>query len=583
MRQFFKLILTSCLGTFLAIGLLLLVFFLIGLSSIPTQTVPTNAVLHLTFEGQLPDLTNNVAQGTFSLEQGDVIGLNDLRLLIKSAATDSNIKGILLQPENTSVGTTNALYIAGLIEEFKSSGKFVHAYGNYFTQSGYIIANVADSVIMNPNGIVDLHGFGMAIPYFKNFSEKSKIKFDVYHAGKFKSAIEPYYRSESSDENRLQTQQYLTSYQDAVISQISANRDLSIDKVKDIIVNALSDDQAQTSLDLGLVDKISYWEEYEESLKTKLEAKKLNLLSLEDYWKNTILNSGKGSDRIAIVYAEGEIAQSGKEKGSVSMERYAEMLDKIKNNKKIKAVVLRVNSPGGSAFTSDLFWKKIEDLKAEGKYVLASYGTYAASGGYYISCGADKIVSEPTTLTGSIGVFAMIPDMSEFFADNLGVNWDTIGTGNYTFLYSLMVPRGPAANAKLMSNTERTYDTFLTRVAEGRNMTKEAVHEIAQGRVWSGVQGVEIGLVDTLGTLDDAINIAAKEVGLTDYKILQYPFIKKTFYEELLNEIMATTEAKLFAKGPVESKIQQTIRSYISYVEQACKTPQARLPFSIIE
>lgn len=583
MRQFFKLILTSCLGTILAIGLLFLVFFLIGLSSIPSQTVPTNSVLHLTFEGQVPDLTNNVPQNTFSLEQGDVIGLNDLRRLIQSATTDSNIKGILLQPENTSIGTTNALYIAGLLEEFKASGKFVYAYGNYFTQSGYIIANVADSVVLNPNGIIDLHGFGMAIPYLKSFSEKSKIKFDVYHAGKFKSAIEPYYRSESSEENRNQTQQYLGTYQDEVISQISFNRNLPADKVEDIIVNALSDDHSQSSLDLGLVDEISYWEEYEEKLKNKLNAKKLNLISLEDYWKNTILESGKGTDRIAVVYAEGEIAQGGKEKGTVSMERYADILDKIKDNKKIKAVVLRVNSPGGSAFTSDLFWKKIEDLKAEGKYVLASYGTYAASGGYYISCGADKIVSEPTTLTGSIGVFAMIPDMSEFFEDKLGINWDTIGTGNYTFLYSIMVPRGPAANAKLMSSTERTYDTFLKRVADGRNMTMEQVHEIAQGRVWSGIQGVEVGLVDTLGTLDDAINIAAKEAGLTDYKILQYPFIKKTFYEELLNEIMSTTEAKLFAKGPIESKMQKTIQSYIAFVEQACLTPQARLPFSIVE
>lgn len=584
MRQFFKSILTSCLGTFLAIGLLFLIFFLIGISSVPTKTIPVNSVLHLTFDKPVPDLTNNVAQGSFSFESSDFVGLNDIRRLIEKAATDSNINGILLQPENTNIGTTTALYLAELIEDFKSSsGKFVYAYGNYFTQSGYIIANAADSIILNPNGMVDLHGFGTAIPYLKGFSDKSKIKFDVYHAGKFKSAIEPYYRTESSEENRLQTQKYLGTYQEEVIRHISNSRKMEPSDVRNIIENALSDDIAEKSLSLGLVDDISYWEEYEEKLKNELGIKKLKLISLEDYWKNSTLESGKGTDRIAVIYAEGEIAQSGKEKGMISMERYNDILDKVKENDKIKAVVLRVNSPGGSAFTSDLFWKKIEDIKAAGKYVVASYGTYAASGGYYISCGADKIISEPTTLTGSIGVFAMIPDMSEFFEDKMGINWDTIGTGEHTFMYSVVVPRSPASNAKLKSSTENTYAKFLERVAEGRGMTTDEVHEIAQGRVWSGLQGVEVGLVDTIGNLDDAIRLAASETGLENYRLLQYPFIKKTLYEELLNEVMATTETKLFSKGPIQSKVQSAIASYIAFVEQACQTPQARLPFSIME
>ncbi len=586
MRQFFKYVFSSCLGTILALGLIVLVLFLVGISSAPKNTIPNDAVLHLKLNTFLPELTNNVEQDPFAFEQPDMVGLNDLTALLRQAQDDKNIKGILLQTEEAALNTSTALYVSELLREFKASGKYLGAYGNYFSQTGYLLASNADEITLNPNGFLDLKGYGMVIPYFKDFSEKTNIDFDVYFAGKYKSAIEPFYRSESSENNRYQTHEYLSDFQDVVSATIATNRGMTAPEVENIMINALAT-HAEACQDLNLVDEISYWEEFEESLEEKLDVSKVKYVELYDYWKATKIDKGDGSDRIAIVYAEGEIAHSGKTKGAVSMERYIKALDRIKKNDKVKAVVLRVNSPGGSAFTSDLFWKKIEDIKKAGKVVVASYGDYAASGGYYISCGADKIVSEPTTLTGSIGVFSMIPDMHEFFDEKLGIDWDTIGTGKHTFLYSTMTTRSEADNRKLMNDTERIYDQFLTRVAEGRGMTKEAVNEIAQGRVWSGMDALEVGLVDEIGTIQDAIEIAAAEAGTDSYKLLQYPVIKKTFYEELLSSMATEDLAKAVGlRGPgyeAQQKTAQVINEFVKHVDNATKTPQARLPFMLME
>ena len=263
------------------------------------------------------------------------------------------------------------------------------------------------------------------------------------------------------------------------------------------------------------------------------------------------------------------------------MEKYDKILDRIKKNKKIKAVVLRINSPGGSSFTSDLFWKKIEEIKKTGKYVVASYGTYAASGGYYISCGADKIISEPTCLTGSIGVFSMIPDMSQFFRNKIGINWDTIGTGHHTFIYSPLVVRNQADHEKIIRNTEKIYALFKKRVADARGLTLENVENIAQGRVWTGNQAVLVGLVDTIGNLDDAIKIAAHGAGIDTYKILEYPIIKKTFYEELMSGLLATADMAIGRKMNYSSHLTKEIQKMVEFVENASVSPQARLPYMI--
>ena len=282
-----------------------------------------------------------------------------------------------------------------------------------------------------------------------------------------------------------------------------------------------------------------------------------------------------------MVYAEGPVAFGGKEKGTINMEVYGKLLDRLKKNKRIKAVVLRVNSPGGSSFTSDNFWKRIEDLKEAGKYVVASFGDYAASGGYYISAGADQIVSESTTLTGSIGAYSMMPDFYEASKDHLGINWDTIGTGKRTFIYSAFTPRSDSDNALLQAETERTYREFISVVAKGRGLTEEEVDEIGQGRVWSGSDALEIGLVDSIGTLQEAISIAALGAELDDYKVLEYPIIKKNFWEQLLDQVAAGTQINMSIADSSMKIFSQHFKESLDQIEAACSEPQFRIPFHI--
>lgn len=580
MKQFIKFIFASCLGTVLALGLIILIFIVIGTSSAPSHRISQDSVLELKFDQMMPELTDNVSQGGFTFSEVEHIGLNDVTKLIRHAIEDDNIKGILLKTESVSMNPTAALSLSKIIKEFAASGKFVKAYGNYFTQMGYLLASNADTVVLNPNGVVDLRGFGYLIPYFKDFSEKTDINFDVYYAGTYKSAIEPYYRSESSEANRFQTHEFLDEFQRATIGHIQSQRP-GLVNLRNIMVEGQASN-AGDALSLGLVDALSYWTEFEKGLSDEMGVKEVKFVDLLAYSKAVDVSAKNHADRIAVVYAEGEIAFSGDEKGIISIERYGKIFDRIKKNKKIKAVVLRVNSPGGSSFTSDLIWKKIEELK-EDKYVIASFGNYAASGGYYISAGCDKIVSEPTTLTGSIGVFSMIPDMSEFFENKMGINWDTIGTGKRTFMYSLMVPRSQSDDDLLKSETERTYAQFKKIVSEGRQLDPDKVEELAQGRVWSGRTAVLNGLVDTLGTLDDALAIAAHESGLTEYKVLEYPIITKTFYEQLLTELMAGTEVKMGKGSMGDSKWVREINALLKHMESTMHGPQARLPFHLME
>jgi len=551
MRHFLKLVTSSCLGTILAFFAFFLILLVFTLPQAPDTSISHQSILHLKLNSSTPELSE--------------------------ASTDKNIAGFLIQTENTALLPTKAIEISRAIKSFKESGKFCYAYGDYFTQSGYIIASVADSVFLNPNGFIDLRGMGVEIPYYQGLAERSKISFDVYYAGKYKSAIEPYYRKEISPENRYQTREFLNDFINHMSSEIEDNRSLNQETVLGALRN-FETDNPETCLSLGLIDQVSYEDQLEDRLKKLTDTEKLSLVTLEEYYANSPSSSSSGRDRIAVVYAEGGIDQFGDNKGAISVERYEEDLDRISKNDKVKAVVLRVNSPGGSAFASDVLWNKIEKIKEEGKVVVASFGDYAASGGYYIACGADYIVSEPTTLTGSIGVFSMIPNFSGFFKEHLGVNYDTISTGNHNFIYSSFTPKSEADNLKLQRNTERTYHKFLSRVATGRSMEITQVNEIAQGRVWSGEDALQVGLVDSIGSLEEAILIAANLAEIDDYKILQYPVIEKSVYEELWTALMseASIETKLMPKN--EHKLINQIYERLEPIIQATETPQARLP-----
>ncbi len=580
MRQFLKYTLATIVGVLIVLGLLFFFFAGLAASGAPDTTIKSSSVLHLKFDNVIPELTDNIPSGQFGASPSSAVGLNDITRLLATAAEDSKIEGILLQSEAVPANPTTAYSIARSIEAFKESGKFVTGYGNYFSQSGYIIAAMADTLHLNPNGVVDMRGYGMTIPYYEDFSQKTGVDFDVYHAGRYKSAIEPYYRAKASDDNRYQTHAYLQDYHDALADHVASKRNLDAELVDQVITEGLSNN-ADDAMQYNLVDHLSYFDDLKDKIKEHVGSD-VNYVTLEEYHLDRPKPSVSNNNKIAVIYAEGEVAGGGDQRGAISMDIYDEVFDRLEKNDKVKSVVLRVNSPGGSSFTSDRFWKRVKDLKAQGKYVVASFGDYAASGGYYVAAAADKIVTEPTTLTGSIGVFSMIPDLKELSEEELGVYWDTISTGKRTFLYSSFVSRSAADNVLLKAETERIYEQFKEVVADGREMTVDAVHQVAQGRVWSGVDAMETGLVDTLGSLQDAIAMAAEAASYDDYKVLEYPIIEKTFFEKFVEGFASNFAADLQPQYKLDNPIVQQLMKQVHLIDEACKSPQARLPLGML-
>ena len=582
MKNFFKYVTASCFGTFLAFGLIFLVLMMIGLSSAPKDSVTSGSTLHIKLDVPVSELTDNVEAAGFTFESISHLGLNEITKAIVNAANDSRISSILIETEFPNIGQSTALSIYNAIDSFRVSGKPVLAYGEYFSQTGYLLASVADTVVLNPNGMMDIRGFGMLIPYFGDMIEKIDAKVDVYYAGQFKSAIEPYYRSNSSPQNDLQSQEFLDDWQDEWLDNILKYRKIDRNQIHKII-NDGTIVTAEVAEQFGLADKLMYWRDFKTMLENILD-RKPKLLELDKYIDVADLKIRSSSNKIAVVYLEGTILNNSDDKGVISMGRYEKVFDRLMKKSDVKAVVLRVNSGGGDALESDIIWDRVEQLKSAGKYVVASFGDYAASGGYYISCGADKIVTQPNTLTGSIGVFSMIPDLSATFSNNLGINFDSIGTGANTFMYSPMVPRNANQNRKIQATTEATYQKFLGRVAEGRKMSKEAVHEIAQGRVWSGTDAVNVGLADAVGDINLAIEMAAEGAGYEGYKILQYPVIEKTFYEEILEGLMEVENIKMVFGIKKQNDLEKKFAGVVKLLSKHnIGQPQCRLPFIIIE
>lgn len=571
------------MGTILALMVVIFVFMIIGMSSTPTTTIVTGSTLHVKLDHPVPELTDNMAGSEFSFEPVDFTGLNDIKKAISKAANDNKISSLLIQTEFPLLGQATALSLYTALEEFKDSGKPIFAYGEYFSQAGYMMASIADTVILNPNGMMDIRGFGMLIPYFAEMLENIDAKVDVYFAGQYKSAIEPFYRRQSSPQNDYQSKEFLTDFQDEWLDNVTAYRSVKRDDILSII-NEGTLVTAELAEELKLVDKLMYWEDFEVMLEEVVD-RKPKLVDVSEYISTGLPESSSSSDnRIAVIYMEGEIRNNVKTKGMISMDRYEKVFDRLVKNNKVKAVVLRVNSPGGDALESDIIWDRVEQLKNAGKYVVASFGDYAASGGYYVACGADEIVTQPNTLTGSIGVFAMIPDLSQTMKKQLGINFDSIGTGENTFIYSPMVPRTKEQNAKIQVNTEQTYARFLSRVAEGRDMSVEEVDKVAQGRVWSGTDAVGVGLADEVGDLDRAIELAAEGAGIESYKTLQYPVIKKNIYEQILQDIMAMEEVQILTGAKKEVLLKKEIESILYLLSnKEISRPQTRLPFMIME
>jgi protease-4 len=546
-----------------------------------------NSVLKLSFDQVIPEKTNNTEAAMYNFSDDPFLGLHEIANTIKLAKEDKNIKGLYLSMTSAGMGNAKAQYLRNAILDFKSSGKFVYAYsGNYgYSQGGYYLASAADKVMLHPLGAVDLRGFGAEIPFFKDMLDKIGIKMNVFYAGKYKGATEPFRLNKMSDENRFQIKTYLLELYETFIVDIAKERKMDNSALKMAAEN-LSGRSADLALESKLIDAIKYEDEVFDEVRDQLDLdkeEKINFVTLDDYYESHHKDLNlTAKSKIAVLYAEGEIRAGDETYGMITDEHYVDMLRKIRKDDKTKALVLRVNSPGGDAYVSDEIWREIQLVREAGIPVIASMGNVAASGGYYIACGADRIIAEPNTITGSIGVFGLIPNMSELMNDKLGIHFDTVGTAKYANgVVSPFQPVGSNEAAIIQESINRTYEAFLGRVSQGRNMTRDQVHEIAQGRVWTGNKAKEIGLVDDIGNIDDAIRIAAEMAGVDDYRLTEYPKVKdpvQKLIEDMTGQkLPAQIRSQLLkSQFPVSSKILADLEYILSI-----KNPMARLPFEI--
>lgn len=533
MQQFFKFVFASCLGS--ALGLLLLSFLgfsmLAGLAGSASEaekvTLKPNSVLELKFEQPIPDKTNNLAMDPFALEQKDVLGLTDMVKMIRKAKEDPDIKGIYINATYVLAGKASSSTLRDALLDFKSSGKFIVTYANYYTQNAYYIASVADSILLNPVGAVDFRGLSSTMTYYKGMLDKLDVEMKVFYAGKFKSATEPYRFDKMSPENRLQVREYLVALNDIMMRDIAAARNIPEADLRRIADN-FEGRGSELAKQARLVDRLAYEDEAFELMKQRIglsEKEKLNRISIEDYFGS----KGPGTDfsvkdKIAVVYAEGTILDGAEgEEGDVYDGKYVKILRQIRKDDKIKAIVLRVNSPGGSVLASENIYREVQLCKDAGKKVVVSMGDVAASGGYYIACLADSIFAQPNTITGSIGVFGTIPMLDKTMKNKLGITYDTVLTGKHSAFGTPFIQFSPEEDRMIQERIERTYEDFLAKVANGRRLTRDQVHEIAQGRVWAGSKAKAIGLVDEIGGLDRAIASAAKLAGIEKYRTTDYP------------------------------------------------------------
>ncbi|MFK7934900.1 MAG: signal peptide peptidase SppA [Saprospiraceae bacterium] len=594
MGQFFKFLFASCLGVFLAIGLMIFVLIGIGSSMAASQEktvdVKPNSVLYLDFKDPIPEKTNNLQMDPFTLEEQKILGINDLVGAIERAEADDNIKGIYLSPEMIQGGFATNDVIHDALNAFKENGKFIIAYSKFYDQSAYYLASVADKSFVHPLGGVDFRGFAAQIPFYKNMLDKIGVKMQAIYAGQFKSATEPFRLTQMSEQSRAQTREFLSDIQLNFMTDISKARNISLDKLN-AVANSYQALESSKAVSGGLVDQVGYEDEAFTEIRDRIgldTEDKIPMVSLRDYAKANPKDKNYGANsKIAIVYAEGTIVDGKGENGQTGDQKYVKLLREIRKDDKIKAIVLRVNSPGGSAMASENIWRELTLAKEEGKNIVVSMGDYAASGGYYIAAPADKIYAEPNTLTGSIGVFIMIPDASEMLNDNVGIGFDTVKTNTFADGISVVRPLGEKERFLLQQRTDMMYETFLERVragrsdATGKTLTRDEIHAIAQGRVWTGEDALSKGLVDELGGLDAAIAHAAELAGVEDYRTVEYPFIKDQI-QQIIEELTGKSD-----DTPVSRVLRAELGEYFPYYEQMkemkeMKGVQARLPFVIM-
>lgn len=502
-----------------------------------TVSVKKNSVIELDLSKVTLDYAGKTNYKDFGYFEAEHDGVTDILNAIEAAKTDDKIKGISILNNQSQLGLAQSKAVRDKLEEFKKSGKFVYAYANFFTQGEYYLNSVADQVYLNPMGEVDFKGLSAEILYMKDLQEKTGVKMEVIRHGKYKSAVEPFLTQEMSPENREQMTVLLNSVWSTIVSDIAKSRKLTMVQLN-AIANSLGARTPELALANKLVDKVAYEDEYHDAIRAKLKLdkkEKYDFVSITDYAKkaaSTVEDYSK-NDIIAVIYAQGEITGGEGDVNIIGEGSINRSLKEAREDDDVKAIVLRVDSPGGNALTSELIWREIEITKKV-KPVVVSMGNYAASGGYYIAANADRIFAEPNTITGSIGVFGMLPNMNQL-GKNIGINAEQVKTHDNASGYSVFEPIDENFKGYVLESIERIYATFLKRVADGRKMTTAQVDAIGQGRVWTGVDAHKLGLVDEIGGLDAAIKYAAKLGKTSSYRTENYPEYEKSFDDLLAN------------------------------------------------
>jgi protease-4 len=502
-----------------------------------TVKVEENAVIELDLSKVSLDYAGKTSYKDFNYFEADHDGVTDILNAIEVAKNDDKIKGISILNNQSELGLAQLKSVRDKLEEFKKTGKFVYAYANYYSQGEYYLNSVANKVYLNPVGEVDFKGLSAEILYLKELQEKSGVKFEVIRHGKYKSAVEPYLAQEMSPENREQMTVLLQSIWNTIVTDIAKSRKLTVAQL-DAIANTLGARTPELALANKLVDQVAYEDEYHNAIRNILKVdnkEKYNTISITDYAKTAALTVDDYSkdDIIAVIYAQGEIMGGEGDVNVIGEGSIKRSLEEARNDDDVKAIVLRVDSPGGNALTSELIWREIEITKKV-KPVVVSMGNYAASGGYYIAANANRIFAEPNTITGSIGVFGMLPNMNQL-GKNIGINAEQVKTHTNANGYSIFEPMDENFKGYVLESIEKTYATFLKRVAEGRNMSTAQVDAMAQGRVWTGMDAKKLGLVDEIGGLEAAIKYAAKLGKTTSYRTENFPEYEKNFEDFLSN------------------------------------------------
>jgi len=544
MGRFFRLLFTSCLGTIL--GLLaisfLSLFLFSALASKAEQAKPIrpNSVLKLTFDQPIPEQTNNLVTDPFDLKNQKILGMDAILRTLEYARQENKIRGILLEPGYGLgvMGLSSARRLHDALEEFRNSGKFILSYSKFYSQGTYYLASPADRIYVNPAGGMDFHGFAVVLAYFKKMLDKVGMRMEVFYAGKYKSATEPFRRTDMSPENRQQLREYVEPLYQRYLTDLAEDRNLdaqSLRHLSDTLPLLLAEDMVAHRL----ADSVAHEDAVLNDLRYRLgleKDEKINFLSLHDVYAHLPGTDFSIRDKVAVVFAEGTILDGKGDPGTIGDEKYVPLLRRLRKDKRVKALVLRVNSGGGSAMASENIYRELNRLRESGKPVVVSMGDYAASGGYYIACGGERIFAEPNTLTGSIGVFNMLVNARELLNDKMGITFDTVRTTRFSTGLTPFYDLSDDERRILQRTTDRIYERFLEVVAESRKMTRDEVHQIAQGRVWTGERALQIGLVDSLGTLEDAIASAARLADLEQYRISRYP-VPKTPLQQFLEEL----------------------------------------------